>query len=471
MPTQRVLPVGLRPGFWEGNNQGMDLERLCRVVEQAGVVGAGGAGFPTHTKLSKPVKTVIVNGAECEPLLQVDIQLLEREGARLVSGLQAVVDGLGAVRGIVAVKTKHSRVIDLMRQWTSSDPRLSVHGLGDFYPVGDEQSLVYETLGRVVPEGGIPLAVSAVVLNVETLLNVEAALRNEPVVTTCVTVTGAVQHPGTFRVPVGTPVIELLRLAGGPAVERYRVLDGGPMTGILIPPGDSSLEVGVSKTTKGLIVLPADHPLVVRAETSMGDILRQAQSACCQCRICTDLCPRHLLGHSLEPSRVLNAVNHYLSWDSDAITQAFLCCECGVCDLYACPVGLSPRRMYQALKVELRRQGASNPHHNSPQVPRAERAGRRIPTARLLERLGLTEYDKQAPWNDDQVSVDRVRIAFRQHIGNKAEPLVKVGERVNVGCLIAAPKPGRLGAKVHASIAGVVEKVTEEFIEIGGPGL
>ncbi len=446
----------------------METTQLSQLVYAAGVVGAGGAGFPTHVKLRSTAEIVIVNGAECEPLLQVDKQLAEREADALVAGLGAVVTAVSAKQGVVALKAKQTDAVASVKKAVLKDHRLSLFTLPDYYPAGDEQALVYQVTGKVVPEGGIPLAVGAVVLNVETVLNITGALHSHPVTHTYLTVAGAVKQPLTVRAPVGTSIDQLLSVAGGPNVEHYRVVSGGPLTGTLVQQDFFDHSGGVSKTTKGIIVLPADHPLVRQAETPLSAILRQAQSACCQCRICTDLCPRRLLGHSIEPSQVLNAVNHQLGQDIDAITQAFLCCECGVCDLYACPLGLSPRRMYQALKAELIVQGAVNPHRLSPTQPRPERVGRQIPTSRLLERLDLARYSQPAPWASQPMEVSVVRIPLKQHIGTPAQPCIGVGDSARAGQTVAEPRANSLGALVHASIAGRVLRITDTFIEIGG---
>jgi Na+-translocating ferredoxin:NAD+ oxidoreductase RnfC subunit len=445
-----------------------DRKRLIANVKAAGVVGAGGAGFPTHVKLAGSVDTIILNGAECEPLLAVDVQLLEMQAEILVESLDQLVRVSEAKSGVIAIKGKHQPAIDALQQALMGKPTLRLQSLDDFYPVGDEQVLVYEVLGRTVPEGGIPLNVGSMVINVETLLNVAKAWKGQPVTTTYVTVAGEVSQPLTLEVPVGTPISVLLDLAGGPSVPDYGVIEGGPMTGKLIHPKaiDSHI-AAVRKTTTGIIVLPADHWLVEQPSLSLGSILQRAQSACCQCRICTDLCPRHLLGHDLNPHLVLNAINHGQASNPDAYTQAFLCSDCGVCELYACPVELSPRRVYQALKLELMEKDIKNPHRRKV-TPRATWAGRHIPASILISRLGLERYDHLAPWSRIDFSPRQVVIPLQQHIGIPAHASVKVGDKVEIGQTIAIPPPDKLGAAVHASIPGRIEEVTEDVVVISG---
>ncbi|NLA58782.1 MAG: electron transport complex protein RnfC [Firmicutes bacterium] len=437
-------------------------------TKAAGVVGAGGAGFPTHVKLNAEVETVIVNGAECEPLLAVDVQLMERKAEALAEALAQVVEALGAKNGIVALKGKHKAAADRLQKALAGMDKLRVELLGDYYPAGDEQALVYDITGNTVPEGGIPLAVGAVVLNVETLLNVGAAQRGQPVTTTYITVAGAVRQPITLSVPVGTPIAAAIDLAGGPLTGNFRVIEGGPMTGELLT--QEEIEAGravCKKTTTGIIILPADHWLIQHYNVKLGVILQRAQSACCQCRLCTDLCPRYLLGHDIFPHLALNAVNHGHTANTSAITEAFLCSDCGVCELYACPVELSPRRVYRALKAELLRRGVRNPHRRQVEV-RDTLMGRHIPVDHLITRLGLDGYDIPAPWSEIQFSPRQVIIPLKQHVGVPAEPLVEVGQRVEVGQVIAVPPPDKLGAAVHASIPGRVKEMTRTAITIVG---
>jgi len=444
----------------------MDRETLIAKVRAAGVIGAGGAGFPTHVKLAGKVDTVIVNGAECEPLLAVDVQLLEREAETLVQILAQVLDAIGARVGIVAIKAKHQGAIQRLREALVGKDHLHLYLLDDFYPAGDEPILVHEVTGKVLPEGGIPLALGCLVINVETLWNIGQAWQDRPVTTTCVTVAGEVDNPLTVEVPVGTPIAVLLDLAGGATAAGYRIIEGGPMTGRLLPKDIVHSGRGsVQKTTKGIIVLPDHHNLVAQLTLDLGAILQRAQSACCQCRICTDLCPRYLLGHGIYPHRILNRVNHGQTADTDAITQAFLCSDCGVCELFACPVELSPRRMYQAVKAELAKQGTKNPHHRQG-TPKETWVGRRIPIEQLIARLGLEEYQKPAPWRVIDFSPRQVVISLRQHIGVPALPLLKAGDAVNVGQVIATPPRGELGAAVHASIDGHIVGVSEEVVVI-----
>ncbi|HBT46842.1 MAG TPA: electron transport complex protein RnfC [Peptococcaceae bacterium] len=431
-------------------------------IAAAGVVGAGGGGFPTAFKLKtgRRVRTVIVNGAECEPLLKVDQELMARYPAELLAALAAVVEATGADLGVVALKEKYKEARAAMEAVIGSYPGLKLHLLPDVYPMGDEHLLTYNVTGQTIPPGGLPLDAGAVVINVETLYNIRRALEGLPVTHKYVSVTGAVRRPITVKVPVGTPVEVLLELAGGPYAEGYLLVEGGPCMGKVTGP-----DAPVSKTTKGLIVLPLDHPLAAVYQRDLNRGLKLALSVCCQCRQCTDFCPRHLLGHPLEPHRIMRAVTYGLA--DVALPQALLCSECGLCDLYACPFNLSPRQVNRRIKAELREKGF-RPGGWAGSQPLPLRDGRRVPTGRLVERLGLKEYAASpVAFQGGEVNVSRVRLALKQGAGVAARPLVGVGARVERGDLVARTDGG-LGADLHASIGGVVRSVEGEIVIEGG---
>ncbi|MHB8170109.1 MAG: 4Fe-4S dicluster domain-containing protein [Thermincolia bacterium] len=429
---------------------------IVDLVREGGVVGAGGAGFPTHIKIAAEADTVIVNGAECEPLLRVDQQLMTVEAHRLVKGLEAVVAVTGASTGIIALKAKYKRAIEVLTPLVAGKP-IKIHTLEDFFPAGDEHVLV---TGRVVPEAGIPLKVGCVVSNVETLINVAYALEGIPVTDTWLTVTGEVAQPVTLKAPIGTPVLEVLAACGVKDPGSMAVIDGGPMMGRVL----EDVNTPVTKVTKGLIVLPLEHMLTRSKTLSWEHIARRSKSVCIQCAMCTDVCPRFLLGHRLEPHKIMRSLN-YLKADEEIIKMALLCCECGACELYGCIMQLPPRQVNAAFKRELAGKGVRyNP--TQPGKPVSPfREYRKIPSKRLVAKMGLTSYDQPAPLSDDVFMPTVVRIPLRQHIGVPAVPVVEAGQRIEKGALIATIPEGTMGANIHASINGVVKQVAE-YIEI-----
>ncbi len=441
-------------------------QRIVEKIRDAGVVGAGGAGLPSHVKADASVDTVLVNGASCEPLLMSDPYLLEAQTAALVRGLETMLDCTGAAKGVICLKAKHAKALAAVKAVAAGDRtgRLFVFELGDFYPAGDEHVLVHEVLGRTVPERGIPLQVGALVSNVETLCNVAAAMEGMPVTERWLTVAGEVKRPAVLKVPVGTPVADVLAFVGGPAIAEYRVVDGGPMMGRVLP--DTSRPV--TKTTSGLLVLPPAHTVVAGKITDPARIRRIASTICCQCSQCTDLCPRKLLGHSLNPHKLMR-VPESQALSSPVAREALLCSECGLCEKFACPMSVSPREVNAQIKAVLMREGVrwEGPARTLSAHP--FRSSRYVATRRLVQRLDLARYDTH-PGPGGTFTPPLVRIPLHQHIGAPAQCVVVPGERVKKGTLIGEIPAKAMGARVHASIDGVVESVDNGLVTIAARG-
>ena len=440
---------------------------LVEAVRAAGVVGAGGAGFPTHVKLAANVDTVIANGAECDPLLQCDQRLMESRAGEMVRGVQLAMEATGASRGILALKEEYGAACAALQRAIGSRTDLSVLQMESRYPVGDEFVLVYEATGRLVPETGLPLHVGCLVQNVQTLFNIARAAKGAAVTHRLLTVAGAVARPVTLWAPLGTPLRDVLAWAGGVqtapwserTVDDYAVVIGGPMMGRVA----EDLDEPVTKMTSGLLVLPRDNVVVRYMTRSRTSWVRRGVSTCDQCRDCTDLCPRYLIGHNLQPHEVMRAINYGLTRPADKVTAAVLCCECRLCEAYACPLELSPMAYYVSIKDELQAQGWVNEMHNRADFePHPMREYRLVPTHRLIARLGLVEWEHQScPLDETDFRPGRVSIPLRQHIGAPAKPVVSVGQQVSVGDPIAQIPQDALGASVHASIAGRVSKVVD----------
>jgi len=433
-------------------------------VREAGVVGAGGAGFPTHVKLAAQAEIVVVNGAECEPLLKTDQQLTAHYPEQLIKGLTLAMEATGAKQGIIALKAKYQEAIAALQPYLTEQLQISI--MPDIYPAGDEVITIWLTTGRRVPPGGIPLNIGVVVNNVQTLLNVARACEGVPVTTRTLTVTGAVNQPITVTVPIGTSLREVLDLAGGGRSEDLAYINGGPMMGRLI----TDLMDPVTKTTGGLIALPKNHLLIQRKSRTVETILRIAKMVCEQCSYCTELCPRHMIGHELSPHLLIRAVNYKTIGNPSMLTSALTCSECGVCEAYACPVGISPLRVNQALKAELRVKGLKYLGELGKVDPMAQH--RLIPTSRLLDRLNLRSLHSEAPLTSERYVPDRVTLKLQQHIGAPAKANVKAGDVVSHGQIVGEIPEGSIGARIHASLDGIVTEVTPQTITIrkGGAG-
>ena len=407
---------------------------------------------------------VIANGAECEPLIHKDAELMALHAAEIAAGLEAVVAATGATKGIIGVKEKHGEVVEAFEQILKGT-RIELHLLGDFYPTGDEFVLVYETTGRLIPPGGIPLDVGVVVHNVESLYNIAAALEGTPVTRKFMTIAGAVLQPLTCSVPIGTSFRDVLELAGNPLGSDYALLVGGAMMGHLTRDTDEC----VTKTTAGLIALPAEHELVLRQERPEAAMHQIGKSACDQCTYCTELCPRYLLGYDLEPHKVMRGLVFSMAGEDSWNQWGMLCCECSLCTLYACPEDLYPREACQRAKRELKPKDISWPGAGTPAgqlkelAPHPMYESRRIPLKQLVQRLGLSPYDRPAPFVDRAMEPARVRLGLDQHVGVPAQPVVQVGDQVRVGDVVAEIPVGELGARLHASIDATVRALKPEI--------
>jgi Na+-translocating ferredoxin:NAD+ oxidoreductase RnfC subunit len=237
------------------------------------------------------------------------------------------------------------------------------------------------------------------------------------------------------------------------------VIDGGPMMGKIL----ADLEGPITKTTKGLIVLNEDHPLIIRKMIKLDTARRISKTACEQCRMCTDLCPRYLIGHNMQPHKMMRKVNYQYE-DLENADIALLCCECNVCELYACPVNLPPRTINTLYKAKLAEKGIKYVPQKTEFYPREIRDYRKVPVKRLILKLGLQAYDKEAPFEEITFNPTTIMIPLKQHTGAPAIPVVSIGQMVKKGDLVGEISDNALGARVHASISGRVTGIDKNIM-------
>lgn len=443
----------------------MEIQELKQVMLEAGIVGAGGAGFPSYAKLDKRANTIILNCAECEPLLKVHQQLLEKNAFEIIEALNLVAQVLEAKEVILAIKTSYARTIEAVKTILSEKKFHADFQIGllpEVYPVGDEVIAIYETTGKIVPPGRIPLDVGVAVFNVETMYNIyRAVFEKKPVTQTYLTIAGEVKEPKTVNVPIGMKVEEVIELAGGATVSEPVYICGGPMTGGFV----SGSEV-VTKTTNAILVFHKNHFLVHKKNSNNSINMKRAMAACCQCRMCTDLCPRNLIGHPIEPHAFMKAATTGVTKDVQPFMDTLFCSQCGICELYACDQGLSPRTLIGAYKNGLRANGIMPPKDIEGKEPHSLRDHRRVPMKRLTARLGLTDYNVPALLEDKNVIADVVKIKLSQHIGAPSVPIVKKGDKVTRGQMVGSAVKDKLSVPCHASIDGVVLDVNEKYVII-----
>lgn len=441
--------------------------QIIQKVKTAGVIGAGGGGFPAHIKLQAKVNTIIANGSECEPLLASDCAMMAAQPDWLVAGLKIAMQATGAKQGIIALKKHYHAALAAIKKALPQDNTIKLHLLDNYYPAGDEFLLVYEATGKIIPEGGIPLNVGVVVNNVITLMQIYQATNGKPVTERAVTLAGEFNEPKVVIVPIGTPYEELVKIAGGfkktSNHSNMVLIDGGPMMGKIV----NNWSYGIAKTTSGVLAFPKDHFIVRMASQSLTQMIKRSKAACCQCMRCSDLCPRNLIGHELYPHMTMRTIDYNLAEPAKHITSAFLCSQCGVCELIACDfMLLSPRKILAAYRQELVKKGIKNPHHLSTTTASSQFENRKIAIPMLLKKLDLAKYDAALPFVKNICQIKRVKIPLNKHAGSPALPLVKMGQKVKMCDMIAATPSDTLGAVYHATINGNITDVNNEFVEI-----
>ena len=341
-----------------------------------------------------------------------------------------VQETVGASEAIIGIKKSYVQTVNALKQHIEEFPGMRIHLLDEVYPMGDEVVLIYEATGRVVRPGGLPIEQGVAVFNVETLYNIyQAVEKKEPVTAKYVSVVAEVNHPVTVKVPLGCTMDDVVAQAGGTTVKDPVYFIGGPMMGRIGKGSDP-----VTKTTNAILVLPKDHLIVQKKmRTSAIDLKRAA---------------------SIQDFR---DVNPYIN--------ASFCSSCGVCEMYACPQSLAPRTLLADMKGGLRKAGIRPPQGVQPVPVKESREYRKVPEERLMARLGLTKYDKDAPMDETLVDIPKVKILLSQHIGAPAQAIVKVGDQVTRGQMIASPAQG-LSVGIHATISGKVTEVTDRWIVV-----
>lgn len=298
----------------------LSKEEIIDIIKEAGIVGMGGAGFPTHVKLSpkepEKIEYVIANCAECEPYLTSDYRRMMEEPEKLIGGLKIILKLFDHAQGILAVEDNKPDCIALLRDLTKNESRISVKALKTKYPQGGERQLIYATTGRKINSAMLPADVGCVVNNVDTMVAVyKAVMEGKPLMERIVTVTGdAMNTPGNFRVKIGMSYQDILEAAGGFSKNPEKIICGGPMMGF----GMFDLNVPATKTSTALLAFLKD------------DVSKMEPGPCINCGRCVEVCPGRVI-----PSRLADYAEHF---DEEAFVEnhGMECCECGCCS-YVCP--------------------------------------------------------------------------------------------------------------------------------------
>ncbi len=298
----------------------LESKEIIDKILEAGIVGLGGATFPTHVKLIPPqgmkAEILLINGVECEPYLTSDHRLMLEKGVEIVVGTRLLMKALNVEKAAIGIENNKPDAINLLQEITKDDPRISVVPLKVKYPQGGEKQLIKSITGREVPSGALPIAVGAVVSNVGTAFAVyEAIQKNKPLFERVVTVTGkSLASPSNYKVRIGTAISELIEAAGGLPDDTGKIISGGPMMGKAV----ATTEVAVTKGTSGILILK-------ESESS-----RETMENCIRCSRCVSVCPM-----GLEPYFLMTVSAKQL-WDKAESSKVMDCIECGSCS-YTCP--------------------------------------------------------------------------------------------------------------------------------------
>lgn len=445
---------------------------LLEQIKQAGIVGCGGAGFPTHVKLDCKVDWYLINAAECEPLLRTDRWLMKHKAAEVVAGAKLAAKQVGAKHCVFALKETYTEEIaSLEAAIAKAKSSATVYKMKNYYPAGDEQMIACDVTGHTVPPAGIPKDVNAAVSNLATVYQIGLAAKGEPFTMKYLTVTGEVAHPTVLCVPLGTPFSACIEAAGGLLRPDCHIIAGGPLMGKQYTLSQMA-GLYVTKTTSGILAVPSEAAVITQQQVALESILRRAKSSCIQCQRCTDLCPRYLSGHPLEPHKIMRKLAYAADisevLEDVTLRNAQLCSECGVCETFACPMELAPRQVNHYVKGELAKAGLRYEKKNETYEPRECRTERRAPSKRIATRLGVGQYYDYKIDDCQTLSPTEVHLALRQHIGAPTAPLVATGTVVSAGQLIAESPAGALGTTLHASIGGTVTVCENEIVIRGG---
>lgn len=435
-------------------------QNVKQLMQQAAVIGAGGAGFPSYAKLAEGADTLLINSSECEPLLETDYMLMREHMDKILDGASLVMSFAGIGRTLLCLKEHNAFRLGLT-DGAELAPHIFVKALPDVYPIGDEISMIYQATGRVVRPGNLPITKGVIVFNAETLYNVSRAVREQtPVTEKWLTIGGNVEKTLVVRVPVGMRIRDLFRTYHITVPEDHMVIDGGPSMGKII---SWQTEV-VKKNTKGLLILPEYIPAVAGKLGDLKTQISRASSMCCQCTRCTDMCPRNLLGYPIYPHMMVRTATKIAEMTPEMVLSATLCCSCGVCETAACCQGISPRNVILEYKAILGKNRMKYVGNEDVEVDEY-RDDRMIPISRWKSLLGVSRFDREGELVDGLTETSTVEIGLNWHIGAPSALAVKVGDLVKKGDRIAEPGAG-LSIPAYASIDGRICYADERKVVI-----
>ncbi|MFW6677466.1 electron transport complex subunit RsxC [Lacrimispora sp. AGF001] len=311
----------------------LSKEEIRDIVKEAGIVGLGGAGFPTHVKLTPKdetkIDTIIVNGAECEPYLTSDYRMMLEEPESIIKGLNIILQLFDNAKGVIGIEDNKPEAIKVMTELVKDEPRITVCPLKTKYPQGGERALIYAVTGRKINSSMLPADAGCIVDNVDTVISIYNAVANStPLIRRIVTVTGdAIANPQNYNVRTGTNYAELLEASGGFKTEPEKVISGGPMMGQAL----FNMNIPVTKTSSALTCMSKD------------EVALSAPTACIRCGRCVNVCPSRVVPQMMMQAAMRSDIDTFVKLDG------MECCECGCC-AYACPAKLPLTQAFKEMR-------------------------------------------------------------------------------------------------------------------------
>ena len=414
--------------------------------------------------MDKNIHTIILNCAQYEPIVHIQELLLQKYTREIIRTFAKIGKTFNADNIIIAAGKKDTELIECLEDVVCDYPALSFKVYDGAYPAGDEYVLTYELTGQVISADSSPIEEGIAIFNVESVYNMYRNV-NEGVQEThkWVSILGEVEKPVTLRVPVGVNIGDIVKEAGKITCENPVYILGGPMSGKI-----GNKYSRIDKSTDAVIILPEDHQVVYNKKTNSSIEIKRASSSCCNCMRCTDLCPRNLLGHPVDPHAFIRAASYKDMGNVDTYLNTMFCSSCGLCEMYSCIQGISPRLLLTEYKNGLKENGITK-HKASMKEVDSERKYRKISIKRLTSRLGLTRYDRVTLLKEYDMSGVSIRISLNDYELEPAVSLVKENDIVTKGQLIAEYKDGE-HRPIYSGIDGKVTEVAENYIFIENQG-
>ena len=468
-------------GFFDLKRRTMSIEEMILKLKEKSVIVEE---LISYVSLKENTKSLIMNAAGDEPLIKVNYALMVNYPYEILKGFSLAMNIFEIEEGVIALKEIDKEAIESLEGNLDLFKDIKLEKIKDVYSLWDKEVLAYEVLkDKTTIEKK-----EVLVLTPETCLDIYNAIIEDKVsVETFLTIGGAVERSLTAKAPVGLKVKDILVNIGEIKAEDYMILIGGPMTGKI-----GTKESVITKNTRGIFILPKSKKVCQSRKGEYSSLKKQALSSCSQCKMCTMLCPRYQLGYDIEPHKIMNTLvygDNYLN-----MMGVFSCSHCNLCTLYSCPQHLNPMRIIKTLKIKLKEKGLEDVYKlselskkNEINEMKKKREQRKVSNKLLKQKLGLIEYDREAPLEQIEFMGNNYYIDLNQKKHMNYKPCIKVGEKVLKGQVIAEhlfkkdenikivknndfnEKSGdnqELSMKIYSPIKGKVLEISEKYIFI-----